>query len=110
MPNQEPRLSPAGLLSLLRQSPVINTPEGRKLAEILAKSSNCNEVKVRVNTAVKAAAKNAQLPYNGQKLAILMRVPGTLWRRAQSPRRSMLPSAPLLWQCSVFPPFPRLLL
>ena len=71
MPNREPRLSPAGLLSLLRQSPVINTPEGRKLAEILAKSSNCNEVKVRVKTAVKAAAKNAQLPYNGQKLAVL---------------------------------------
>ena len=65
-----PRLSPGGLLSLLRQSPVINTPEGRKLAEILAKSSNCNEVKVRVKTAVKAAAKKPT-PYDGQKLGIL---------------------------------------
>jgi hypothetical protein len=63
-------LSPAGLLSLLRQSPVIHTPEGQKLASILAKSSNCNEVNVRVKTAAKAAAKK-RLPYDGQKLHVL---------------------------------------
>jgi len=63
-------LSPAGLLSLLRQSPVIHTPEGHKLASILAKSSNCNEVNVRVKTAAKAAAKK-RLPYDGQKLHVL---------------------------------------
>lgn len=66
-----PRLSPGGLLSLLRQSPVISTPEGRKLAEILAKSSNCHEVKVRVKTAGKAAKKGRPTPFNGQRLALL---------------------------------------
>ena len=66
------RLSPQRLSQLLASSsPASASPEGQKLASILAQSKTCKEAKVRVAASARMAAKDPTLPYDGRKLKIL---------------------------------------